>query len=525
MNVCIASIAICFAFVMRGLIDTAVSGKVNDLWKYCGLIVLVTIAMYGTHVISKYEQERITVEISKDLRTYLLTLLMRKKYPEVKKKHSGEWINLLFSDIRVISDGVSSMIPDIIGMSARLILAFGSMLLLEPVLAIVYLAAGTLILAGVSMLRGKLKSLHKEVQSKEDSLHAFFQEAVENLMIVKAFGAEDYIEQRIDDNQSIYSEARLRRRKYRLLSVNLYSFVFRIGYILALSFGAYQLLKGQITYGTLTAVLHIVAQIQVPINHLSGILPKIYETSASAERVMDTENLEEEIIEERKHEFNGLQLNDVVFSYGRETVLDHVSMKIKPGDITALTGISGGGKSTLFLLLLGLYAPDEGKVVVLCEGGLIDAGCSTRGMFAYVPQGNALFTGTIRENVVFNHTYDSERLNYALKAAEAYDFVNELPLKDETFLGERGKGLSEGQLQRIAIARAIYCDSPVILLDESTSALDEMTEAMVLTNIKSLKNKTVLIVTHRKAALTICNRHFNVEDHRINETDISYAGD
>lgn len=142
-------------------------------------------------------------------------------------------------------------------------------------------------------------------------------------------------------------------------------------------------------------------------------------------------------------------------------------------------------------------------------------------MFAYVPQGNALFTGTIRENVVFNHEYDQKKLEYALKISEAYDFVSSLPEKEETPIGERGSGLSEGQLQRIAIARAVYCDAPVILLDESTSALDEQTEAKVLENIRSLENKTVLIVTHRKAALNICNRHFNIENHRIDESKLN----
>ncbi len=519
LNIFVAASAIYFAFIMRNLIDAAVNQELYELKKACVLIILITIFLYGTNIISRYEQEKISVEIASDLRAYLLDLLMKKKYPEVRKKHSGEWINLLFSDIRIISEGASSIVPEIAGMVCRLVLAFISLAVLEPVLAIIYLCSGMVILIGVSLLRRRLKSLHKEVQKKEDSLHAFFQEVVENLMIVKAFQAEKYTNDKIDGNQSVYSEARLRRKKFRLLSINLYSFVFRLGYLLALIYGAYQLMNGSITYGTLTAVLHIVAQIQVPINHLSAIMPKVYETSASAERIMDAEKMEEEVIRDSVHEFRGMHIKDVSFSYGREEVLEHVSFDVYPDDIIALTGISGGGKSTLFMLMLGLYSPDEGKISIGSERGLVDASADTRGLFAYVPQGNALFTGTIRENIVFNHEYDQKKLEYALKVSEAYDFVSTLPKKEETPIGERGSGLSEGQLQRIAIARAVYCDAPVILLDESTSALDEETEAKVLENIRSLENKTVLIVTHRKAALNICTRHFNIENHRIEESD------
>ena len=519
MNVFVASSAVFFAFIMRNLIDSAVSHDTEGLKKACVLIILVTIFIYGTNIICKFEQEKITVEIAADLRAYLLNLLMRKRYPEIRKRHSGEWINLLFSDIRIVSEGAASIVAEIAGMICKLILAFGSLAILEPLLAAIYLFTGTAILIGVSLLRRKMKSLHKEVQEKEDTLHAFFQEIVENLMIVKAFQAESYTDQKINANQSVYTEARLRRKKFRLISMNLYSFVFQMGYLLALIYGGYQLMKGSITYGTLTAVLHIVSQVQSPINRLSSIMPRIYETAASAERIMAVEMLEEETPGNPVKEFYGMRIKDVSFSYGREEVLEHVSFDVSPEDIIALTGISGGGKSTLFLLMLGLYTPDEGEIYIENEKNPVKAGPETRSLFSYVPQGNALFTGTIRENIVFNHDCHEERLAAALKAAEAYSFVNALPEKDETRIGERGAGLSEGQLQRIAIARAVYSDSPVILLDESTSALDEETEAKVLDHIKAMHHKTVLIVTHRKAALKICNRHFDIKDHRISENN------
>lgn len=517
LNTIVSTVLVYFAFAMRNVIDAAVTGNPSSLRKNCIQIVVLTVLLYVCHIIERLQQEKITVEVSWNLRTYLLNLLMKKQYPEVQKKHSGEWINLMFSDIRVLSEGVSSIIPGIAGMISRLLFAFASLIILEPVLAGVYLLAGTVILIGISLLRGKMKVMHTEVQKKEDRMHANFQEIIENLMIIKTFGAEEYVNNKIDNVQTVYSEVRLQRRRYRLLAVNLYSMLFRIGYLLALTYGAYQLFNGSISYGTLTAVLHIVSQIQGPINSLSGTLPKIYETAASAERIMETEKLEDEIISNPVDQFDGLSIDHVSFSYDRERVIDDISFDVKPNDIISLTGISGSGKSTLFLLILGLYLPENGEIRVYSGNDVMNAGSDTRKLFAYVPQGNALLSGTIWENVVFNHEFDNDRYIYALKTADAWDFVNELPEKDQTMIGERGKGLSEGQLQRVAIARAVYSNAPVILLDESTSALDVETEAKVLENIHMMKNKTVLIVTHRKAALNICDRHLNLQNHTITE--------
>ena len=517
LNIISSMSTVLFAVMMKNLIDDAVARNYSGLQKYSAFVFVLTIIIYVTFVSAHVVEERITVTSMKDLRSFLISSLLRKDYAEIQKKHSGEWINLLFSDIKVISDGVSSIIPTIAGMSSRLIFAFITLAVLEPVLALIFLVSGILIILGVSLFRGKLSSLHKDVQAKEDRLHAFLQEVIENILVVKVFGAEKYFDEKVDEEQDAYSESRMKRRKYRLISVNLFSFAFRMGYLLALMYGGYQLINGTISYGTLTAVLHLVSQMQQPFFNLSGILPRIYETIASTERLMAVEHISEDEETEQVNHFEGLKAEHVSFAYDREKVIDDISFEIKPDEIMALTGVSGGGKSTLFLLLLGIYSPAEGRIQIQTEDGCLEPGRRTRSLFAYVPQGNALFTGTIKDNVVFNHEYDAVKLEKALKTAEAYNFVNELPEKENTKIGERGTGLSEGQVQRIAIARAIYSDAPVLLLDESTSALDEMTEANVLNNIKELKDKTVLIVTHRPAALKICTRHLLIKGHKIAE--------
>lgn len=517
LNVVTSVCTVLFALMMRELIDHATARNYAGLQKYSVFVFVLTVILYCTFVWAHVVEEEITVTSMQDLRAFLISSLTRKDYAEVQKKHSGEWINLLFSDIKVIGDGVSSIIPDAAGMVSRLVFAFIALAVLEPVLSFIFLGSGLVILLGVGLFRGKLSSLHKDVQIKEDRLHAFLQEIIENILVVKVFGAEKYFDDKVSGIQDEYSASRMKRRKYRIISVNLFSFAFRMGYLAALVYGGYQLINGKVSYGTLTAVLHLVSQMQQPFFNLSGILPRVYETMASTERLMAIDRLPEDNSDEYSGEFYGIKTDHVSFAYNEDKVIDDITFEVIPNDIVALTGTSGGGKSTLFLLLLGIYRAQEGEILIRTEDGDNFPGKKTRPLFAYVPQGNSLFTGTIKENVVFNHEYDPVKLKEALKAADAFEFITALPDREETRIGERGTGLSEGQAQRIAIARAVYSDAPVLLLDESTSALDEMTEANVLRNIKALKDKTVLIVTHRPAALQICTRHLRVEDHKVSE--------
>lgn len=512
--------AVLFALEMRNVIDSAVAKDLSQFKADSIMILAVTLLMYVSHVIALYIQENIAVDTMNDLRADMMSAIMRKEYPEIQSKHSGNWMNLLFSDIRIISEGVSTIIPNISGMISRLIMSFCALMFLAPVLACIYLAAAVIVLTGVSLFRGRMKYLHKDVQKKEDLLHALLQEIIENVLVIKAFGAEKHFDKRISQAQSDYSVSRLKRRKYRLISVNLFSLAFRMGYLVALIYGGFQLINGTVTYGTISAILHIISQMQTPILNLSGLFPRIYETAASTERIMETETTVNEDTPSEIQNFKLAQLQDVSFSYGREEVLKNVSFDVFSGETVALTGLSGGGKSTLFLLLLGMYQPEEGTIRIHTENGILQPGTKSRHIFAYVPQGNSLFTGTIKENVVFNHEYDEDRMIDALKTADAYDFIMSLPLRTETVIKERGAGLSEGQTQRLAIARAIYSNAQVLLLDESTSALDEETEARVLRNIKEMKDKTVLIVTHRPAALKICERHLVVDHCHVSEVDV-----
>jgi ATP-binding cassette subfamily B protein len=280
-------------------------------------------------------------------------------------------------------------------------------------------------------------------------------------------------------------------------------------------------MSGTVTYGTLTAIMQLIGQIQGPFYSISGYLPRFYAMTASAERLMEIETFADdgtarsadEVYEFYLDGLSALGLRDASFTYESDdaapVVLDGVSVEIRKGEYVAFAGHSGCGKSTVLKLLMCMYPLDRGERYIAGSEGEIALDASWRRLFAYVPQGNALMNGTIREVVSFadpDAAHDEHRLRRALEIACADDFVEDL----DTVLGERGSGLSEGQTQRLAIARAVFADCPVLLLDESTSALDEATERRLLYNLRDLTDKTVVIVTHRRAVLSICDRvlHF-----------------
>ncbi|MDO4413596.1 MAG: ABC transporter ATP-binding protein [Erysipelotrichaceae bacterium] len=513
-DVCISMLGVYFALMTRNVIDAA-SASEHLFIRYSILLAGIVLVQYVLNAFLQYETEYVSSTVSMNMREHLMKNQMEKSYEEVRKYHSGEWINRMFSDVRIVASGCTNIIPNTVGMIARLLFACGALLMLESMFAGVYLCTGILMIVVIEVLRKKYKVLHIQSQKKEDTVHSFLQELSENILIIKSFAAHRFMLKRLNVYQEDQRNANLKKRIFAILTNTLFSLTFRLGYVIALIYGGRKLLLGLTTYGTLMAVLQLVNQIQSPIAKLSGVMTRIFEVTASTERLMESDQFKDDTISQNEvSQFNTISFQDVSFQYDRDLVLDHVSFEINRGDTVALTGISGGGKSTIFLLMMGIYQPDEGQI--LFDGN--DANeASYRNLFAYVPQGNALFSGTIEENIVFNQEFDTEKLKQAMRIADAESFINELPEGVKTVLKENGGGLSEGQIQRIAIARAVYNDAPVLLLDESTSALDEMTEARVLDHIRQLKNKTVLIVTHRKAALNICSRHLELEDGRIRQ--------
>lgn len=459
-------------------------------------------------------------KLTLSLRSYLFTLICRKKYSQISRYHSGDILNRLTSDVDVVVSSSVSIIPSVVSTVAKITAGIGAMIFMNPIIAAVILVLGITVPAIGRAINKKYKYMHKECQRTEGKTRSFMQECFENIVVIKSFASEKPFVKRL----TVFMEDNFRLKIKRtgisvLASICLYTF-FTAGYYAVLLWGAGGLAAGTLTYGTLMLFLQLISQLRAPLQNVSGILPQYYSALASAERLIELEkpedekpSLEKESADRLKDNFESLEINGLCFGYGRETVIENCSFKIEKNKITAVTGESGSGKSTLFKLILGLYSPTAGSITV---NGKIPVDASVRGLFAYVPQGNMVLSGTVRDNITLcNPDVDEERLINAAKAAEIYDYISSLPDGFDTVLSERGAGLSEGQIQRISIARALLTEAPVLLLDEATSALDETTETRVLENIKAMSAKTVVFITHRNTSLKVCDRIIRVENKKF----------
>jgi ATP-binding cassette subfamily B protein len=409
-------------------------------------------------------------------------------------------------------------------MFSKIVFALCVLIMLSRDFALIICISGVFFLGFTALFRKKMKALHKIVQERLGYARSFIQESTAGLLIIKVFGTEKKILQHSAKLQEDYYKAQMKRRTISIFANAGFGLAFDSAYLLALLIGANGILTNTMSYGTLTAILQLIGQIQQPFANISGLFPKYYAMIASAERLIEIEQIENEPPDERlpadelySHMIS-ITGNGLTFSYGRNEVLDGAEFVIEKGDFISITGLSGGGKSTLFLLLMGAYQPTDGALTLHTDLAEYPVGTATRKLFAYVPQGNYLFSGTLQENISFlSDTASEEEILYAAEMACIRTFIETLPEGLNTLIGERGLGLSEGQIQRIAIARALLSNAPVLLLDEATSALDEKTELRLLQNITSLKHKTCLLVTHRKAAIQFCNKQFSLKEGKITQ--------
>lgn len=507
------------AAATRGLIDSAV-GRDGRQFLFNAILIsgaVLTIRLCG--LISGLLSAKTGAELLRDLRTMVLRRLLHKQYAELDGFHSGELVNRMFSDVGIVRNGIMEAVPAIVSMAVGFAGAAVLLIRMDWRFILLMLAGGLLGLILIAAFHKPMTSRHKAAQESEGRLHAALQELLENLRLVKASGTEKRMEGRTEDRQQAFLAAQLRKGRFSVSMNNSISLVFQLSWLFCMLWGCYGIYCGRLTYGMLAAILQLLGQIQGPFSKAAGVADQLYGTISSAERLKELLDLPEEepvpaddSVPDR--EFREIRLCGVDFSYGRraEPVLKQVNLTIRAGEFAAVTGASGSGKSTLFQLLLGIYQPVGGELkFCFADGKEMAVSRSTRGLFAYVPQGNTLFSGTLRENLtMFTDSASDEEILQAARLACLDRFLAELSDGLDTVIGERGIGLSEGQAQRVAVARALLSRAPILLLDECTSALDEKTETELLRNIASLRGKTCLIVTHRRAALEICNSRIHI---------------
>lgn len=507
---------VALALITKRVMDIATGDTSGSLLK-SGILLFAVIAIQvllsaAQSILNAYSNGKQTIAF----RNYLFGVLCRKKYADISAYHSGDILNRFTSDIDTVVTSSVNIIPNVVSIATKIVAGIGTMLFMNPYIAAAVLLCGVTFPAIGRAINKRYKYMHKECQRTEGRTRAFLQECFENIVVIKTFISEAPFIKKLDSYMDDNFRLKIKRTSISVMAnISLYA-LFTAGYYAVLLWGAGGLSGGTLTYGTLMAFLQLISQLRAPLQNVSGILPQYYSALASAERLMELEGAADEPfpaaaerLEKIKEDFRTLEIKNLFFGYAGESVLRDFSLCAKRGNITAITGESGSGKSTLFKLILGLYEPQSGSITV---NGEIPLDASLRGLFAYVPQGNMVLSGTVRENITMNNrTVTDEQIERAARAAEIYDYIISLPDGFETRLAERGAGLSEGQIQRISIARALLTNAPILLLDEATSALDEETETRVLANIKSMTDKTVLFITHRNTSLRVCDRIVHVE--------------
>lgn len=500
-----------YALLLRGLIDGAVAHDRSKMVSYCILFASLVVGQIALRAVLRFLEEFSKATYENAFKKRLFSGLLTHNYGEVTATHSGEWMNRLTSDTVVVAEGLATIVPGVVGMVTKMAGALVVILIMEPRFAYILVPGGILLVLLTYIFRKQLKKLHKQMQEKDGLVRIFLQEHLGSLMIIKTFGREADSLAQAAGHMEEHKKARMSKNHFSNICNIGFGAVMNGAYVLGAVYGAFGIYNGTMSYGTFMAMLQLISQIQNPFANITGYLPKYFAMIASAERLMEVENYEEDIENGAIGMGDTFGLFHVDFTYmppvvtkGKTimpVVLKDYSLEVRKGEFIAFTGPSGCGKSTVLKLLIGLYTVDAGEIY----------GC-VRSMFAYVPQGNQLMSGSIRDIITFsdkkenNKSQDEAGIYKALQIACADGFIAELEQGIDTLLGERGAGLSEGQMQRLAIARAVYSNRPVLLLDEATSALDARTERTVLKNLRGMTDKTVIIVTHRPAALEMCDR-------------------
>lgn len=500
-----------------------------------GYIVFLIIAMAVLGVVIKAVSSRITAKISvkvnNEIQREVYDKIMTTDWLSMTKFHSGDLLNRLNSDVGTVSNSVLGWVPSLITKLAQFLGALGIILYYDPTMAALALLSAPVMIIFSKMLMIKMRFYNKRTREVSSEVMAFNEESFQNIQSIKSFDLIGLFSKRLINMQDKYKDVYM---DYNKFSIYTSSFMSLVGMMVSYScfgWGVYRLWSGAITYGTMTLFLQLSGSLTSTFSALVGLVPSAISATTSAGRLMaffdlpHEEKIDDEKVQimERRSMNKGLsvELKDVMYNYDEnKVVFEEANVKANPGEIVALVGPSGEGKTTMVRLLLGLVNIKKGIAVVRDVFGMeCNISANTRRFFAYVPQGNTIFSGTIGDNMrmVKENATDDEIVE-ALKAACAWDFVKQLPEGLESKVGERGGGFSEGQAQRLSIARALLRRSPILLLDEATSALDVYTEREVLRNIMDMGYaRTCIVTTHRPSVLSMCDRVYKIDKSIVEE--------
>ena len=509
------AVSMAFVWICKSLIDIATSSSDGNLTLYiilmasC-LLVQVALSSLETRIMSYTD-----IAFKNRLRHKLFSTLMGSRWDGKETFHSGDTLNRVMEDVRVIADAITHSAPALLSSGIQFLAAFVFLFFLNPTLA--WIIPGIMVimlLVSRSYIR-RMRKLTKDIRTTESSMQALMQESLQHRVVIHTLERTPYVTDSLSDQQGNLQMQVMDKTDYSIFARAMIRLGFSAGYAAAFLWGVFGIKAGTATFGMMTAFLQLVGQIQRPMMNLSRQVPSLINSLTSAERLSELSSAPMEQTGDAIYLENkvGIRFNQVDYSYpdSPEKVLKGLSHDFVPGSTTALLGETGVGKSTMMRLMLGLLSPEKGSVEMYDSTRSVPASPLTRCNIIYVPQGNTLMSGTIRENLLLG---DPEATDEAMLEAlhiAAADFVKELPDGLDSLCGEKGSGLSEGQAQRITIARSLLRKGGILLLDEPTASLDSATEELLLKRLSErLDGRTMILVTHRDSAASLCQHTLNL---------------
>ena len=509
------------------LIDSVVNKSNDRIWMFGLLAVGLAIFQQVFQAVASYINSLVSSRIINEIREDIYARILGAQWEEIAAYHSGDVLNRLETDVKVVSNAVVSFVPNLI---TRLVQFFGALIIVlyyDKTMALIALMGAPLLFISSRFLVKIIRKYSKEGRKINGEILSYSEETVQNLLTIKAFGlTKDYIA-KFKTVLEKYRKTKLAYEKFSILMTLMLSLSGLLVSYCCYGWGVYRLWQGMITFGTMTLFIQLSGTLTSSFSSLASLLPLAVSTATSAGRIMElTEMPKEEdsnkenvnrLIKKSKNTGVFVNLKNATFKYkyGKNNVLENVTFKINPGETVALIGTSGEGKTTILKLLLGIMPVTDGEIFVeTVDGEKVAVSDSTRRLFSYVPQGVEIFSGTIRENLtIVRPNATNEELKEVIKLVSLESLINSLPKGLDTVVNEQGSNFSQGQLQRIAIARALLKDSMILLMDEATSALDFETEKQILDNIMtSNPSKICIVTTHRESILKYCDRVFKVEN-------------
>lgn len=503
------AVSLITVWAVQHAIDVAAGVAVGNIYWAVGVMGLLILCDFAVSVSQIWIRNILGVKAQNKMQQRLLDRLLRSEWRGRESRHSGDVINRLEQDVNTVVTFLAETLPNTLSVIALFFGAFIYMFSMDRWLAVVTVAIIPVFVLFSKVYVRQMRHLTREVRSSDSEVQSVMQETVQNRMLIKTLEGDAAMVDKLESSQSELRQKVVRRTAFSVFSHLILNFGFALGYLVAFLWAALRMSAHTLSFGGMTAFLQLVNRIQSPARSLTKLAPAFVAVFTAAERLMELEDnpLEEQGEPLRMPVPCGVRLCDVSYGYDDAKVIDRLSFDFRPGTCTAVLGETGSGKTTLIRLIMALLHPQSGEVLIY--SGADDAVRVTprhRYNFVYVPQGNTLLSGTIRDNLLLADPSATESMMRQALHLSCADFVDTLPDGLDTLCSEQGGGLSEGQSQRISIARAILRNRPIMLFDEATSALDPETERRLLRNILSGSDKTVIFITHRPAVVDYCDQ-------------------